>query len=365
VARQRTLGQITLEWIVGHLSGICPGELRGDGATPIFQIASLQNAAPGQIAFLANPKFKKHLKTTRASAVILRPEMAAEVPEGVALILTSTPYVYYARVAALLNPPKRLPAGVHPTATVESEIPASCHIGAGVWIGPGVTLGERVEIRAQTTVGEGVVIGADSVLHPRVSVYHGCQIGERVILHSGAVIGADGFGFAPDFSGERGEWVKIPQIGRVVIGNDVEIGANTSIDRGALEDTIIGDGCKLDNQIQIGHNCVIGAYTVMAGCVGVAGSARIGHHCAIGGAAMILGHLEIAPGTEISPGSMVMKSIPQPGKYTALYPLERHEDWIRNAAQLRRLKKLSERLDRLERARDGNAPGMSWGRDQA
>jgi UDP-3-O-[3-hydroxymyristoyl] glucosamine N-acyltransferase len=348
-AGRTTARQWTLAGIVGRLASICPGELRGDGATPIFQIAPLQNAAPGQIAFLANPKYKKHLKTTRASAVILHPEMVAEVPDGVALILTSSPYVYYARVAALLNPPRRLPAGAHPTAIIESEIPASCHIGPGVWIGPGVTLGERVEIRAHATVDEGAVIGADSVIHPHVSVYRGCRIGERAIIHSGAVIGADGFGFAPDFAGEQGEWVKIPQIGRVVIGNDVEIGANTSIDRGALEDTIIDDGCKLDNQIQIGHNCVIGAYTVIAGCVGVAGSARIGHHCAIGGAAMILGHLEIAPGTEISPGSMVMKSITQPGKYTAFYPLERHEDWVRNATQLRRLKKLSERLERLER----------------
>jgi UDP-3-O-[3-hydroxymyristoyl] glucosamine N-acyltransferase len=231
----------------------------------------------------------------------------------------------------------------------ESSLPASCHVGPGVWIGPGVTLGERAAILAHARVGAGTVIGADSVIHPGVSIYPGCRIGERAIIHSGAVIGADGFGFAPDFAGERGEWVKIPQIGRVLIGNDVEIGANTSIDRGALEDTIIGDGCKLDNQIQIGHNCVIGEYTVIAGCVGIAGSARVGHHCAIGGAAMILGHLEIAPHTEISPGSMVMKSISQGGeKYTALYPLERHASWLRNAAQLRHLEALAARVKALE-----------------
>ena len=345
---------LTLGKIVERLSNVCSGEVHGDGATPIRQIAPLQSAESGQIAFLANPKYKKHLRDTRASAVILHPNMAAELPAGMAAILTPMPYVYYARVAALLNPPARLAAGVHPTATVESEIPASCHIGAGAWVGAGVTLGERVEIRAHATIGAGVAIGADSVIHPHVSIYADCQIGERAILHSGAVIGADGFGFAPDFSAVSanngtGGWVKIPQIGRVIIGNDVEIGANTSIDRGALEDTVIGDGCKLDNQIQIGHNCVIGAYTVIAGCVGIAGSTHIGHHCALGGAAMILGHLEIAPGTEISPGSMVMKNITQPGKYTALYPLERHEHWLKNAAQLRHLEKLAARVEKLEK----------------
>jgi UDP-3-O-[3-hydroxymyristoyl] glucosamine N-acyltransferase len=347
------VGTLTLGEIVERLSDVCAGELRGEGATPIRQIAPLQSAESGQIAFLANPKYKKHLHNTRASAVIVHPNMAAELPEidgkRINAILTPKPYVYYARVAALLNPPVRLAAGVHATATVDSDIPASCHIGAGAWIGAGVTLGERVEIRAHATIGAGVSIGADSVIHSGVSIYADCCIGERAIIHSGAVIGADGFGFAPDFASDgAGEWVKIPQIGSVIIGNDVEIGANTSIDRGALEDTVIGDGCKLDNQIQIGHNCVIGAHTVIAGCVGIAGSTHIGHHCALGGAAMILGHLEIAAGTEISPGSMVMKNITQSGKYTALYPLERHEHWLRNAAQLRHLEKLAARVEKLE-----------------
>ncbi|MDR3157832.1 MAG: UDP-3-O-(3-hydroxymyristoyl)glucosamine N-acyltransferase [Zoogloeaceae bacterium] len=347
---------LTLAQIVQRLEAVCAGEVRGNGELPIHQVASLQNARPGEIAFLANPKYKKHLHGTRASAVILHPGMASALPLAVsgepalAAILTPKPYVYYARVAALLNPAARRAAGVHPSAVVESAVPPSCHIGPGVWIGPGVVLGEDVEILAHARIGANVVIGARSVVHPGVSIYHGCRIGRRAILHSGVVIGADGFGFAPDFDREQGEWVKIPQIGRVVIGDDVEIGANTSIDRGALEDTIIGDGVKLDNQIQIAHNCVIGGHTVIAGCVGIAGSARIGHHCAIGGAAMILGHLEIAPHTEISPGSMVMKSIPQGGeKYTALYPLERHADWLRNATQLRRLEALAQRVRALER----------------
>ncbi|MDR0735824.1 MAG: UDP-3-O-(3-hydroxymyristoyl)glucosamine N-acyltransferase [Zoogloeaceae bacterium] len=346
---------LTLTQIVRRLEAVCAGETRGNADVRIHQVASLQSARPGEIAFLANPKYRKRLRDTRASAVILHPGMASALPLAasgeplLAVILTANPYVYYARVAALLNPAARRTAGTHPSAIVESAVPLSCHIGPGVWIGSGVTLGENVEILAHAHIGADVVIGADSVIHPGVSIYPGCRIGQRAIIHSGAVIGADGFGFAPDFDREGGEWVKIPQVGRVVIGNNVEIGANTSIDRGALEDTVIGDGVKLDNQIQIAHNCVIGEHTVMAGCVGVAGSARIGHHCAIGGAAMILGHLEIAPHTEISPGSMVMKNITQSGeKYTALYPLERHADWLKNAAQLRSLEALARRVKALE-----------------
>ncbi|MDR2366205.1 MAG: UDP-3-O-(3-hydroxymyristoyl)glucosamine N-acyltransferase, partial [Zoogloeaceae bacterium] len=249
----RAASSLTLAQIVERLWAVCAGEMRGDADRVIHQVASLQGAQPGEIAFLANPKYRKHLCDTRASAVILHPDMASALPRAasgkpaLAAILTPAPYVYYARVAALLNPVAPRPAGTHPTAVTESVLPASCHIGPGVWIGPGVTLGERVAILAHARVSAGVAIGADSVIHPGVSIYSGCRVGARVIIHSGAVIGADGFGFAPDFAGERGEWVKIPQIGRVIIGNDVEIGANTSIDRGALEDTIIGDGCKLDN----------------------------------------------------------------------------------------------------------------------
>ncbi|WP_303784870.1 UDP-3-O-(3-hydroxymyristoyl)glucosamine N-acyltransferase [Azovibrio restrictus] len=329
----------TLAAIVDRLGG----ELRGDGSLPITQVGTLQGATAGQITFLANPKYRKHLAETRASAVILVPELAGEVPG--AAILTPKPYQYYARVAALLNPPVRAVAGIQPGAVCESTIPPSCHVGPGAHVGPGVVLGEGVEIRANAVIGAGVRIGAGSVVHPGAVIYPGCQVGERAIIHSGAVIGADGFGFARDTDG----WLKIPQVGRVVLGNDVEIGANTSIDRGALEDTVIGDGCKLDNQIQIGHNCIIGAHTVIAGCVGIAGSTRIGHHCAIGGAAMILGHLEIAPGTEISPGTMVMKSIPRGGKYTALYPLDTHDRWLQNAAQLKHLDRLARRVAELER----------------
>jgi UDP-3-O-[3-hydroxymyristoyl] glucosamine N-acyltransferase len=318
----------------------------GDAACVVYQVAPLEQAGTGHIAFLANPRYRAGLKVTRASAVILAHPMLTALPAGVSALVTANPYLCYARVAALLNPRVRKTPGVHPSATVETGvvIPPSCHIGANVWIGAGSKLGERVEVHANAMIAENVEIGADSVIYPGVSIYAGCRVGERAIIHSGAVIGADGFGFAPDFprqpdgegmQGEDGLWVKIPQVGAVVIGHDVEIGANTSIDRGALADTIIGDGVKLDNQIQVGHNCVIGAHAVIAGCVGIAGSAQIGHHVALGGAAMVLGHLSIAPHTEISPGSMVMTSIKEPGKYTALFPLLRHEAWRKLAARLR------------------------------
>jgi len=348
-AQDATSG-LSLAEIAARLAGVVPVEVAGDGACRVTQAGALDAAKSGQIAFLANPRYRSYLCNTRASAVILTPQMAAELPEGMAALLTPNPYLCYAHVVALLNPPARKTPGIHPAATIEAgaEIPASCHVGAGAWIGSGTVLGERVEIHANAMIGERVVIGAESVIYPGVSIYADCRIGARAIIHSGAVIGADGFGFAPE--GGEGRWIKIPQIGSVVIGDDVEIGANTSIDRGAIEDTIIGDGVKLDNQIQIAHNCVIGAHSVIAGCVGIAGSAKIGHHVALGGAAMILGHLAIAPHTEISPGSMVMKNIRESGKYTALYPLERHDDWLRNAALVRRLGEMADRLNALERA---------------
>jgi len=337
---------LTLAEIVASLGG----EIRGSPKTRVTRISPLSHATAGDIAFLTNPRYRQYLASTTASAIILSPALADAVPEHVAVVLTPTPYLYYAKVAMLLYPEKRMPPGVHPSATLESTVPASAAIGPGTRIAPNVSLGERVEIHANAVIGEGVVIGADSVIHANAVVYPGCQIGERAIIHSGAVIGADGFGFAPDFAPTGSDrWQKIPQVGRVRIGNDVEIGANTSIDRGALDDTVIEDGVKLDNQIQIGHNCIIEAHTIIAGCAGIAGSTRIGRHSAIGGAGMILGHLDIAPHTEISPGTMVMKSISQEGeKYTALYPLFRHRDWQHNAAQLKRLESLIQRVAALE-----------------
>ena len=319
------------------------GDVLGDAQIRVSQVATLASAGEGDIAFLANPKYRSQLAKTRATAVIVSPAAA----EGLAMprIVTANPYVYYARVAALLNPMDDGQPGVHASAVVASTLPASVSVGPNVSIGCGVSVGEGTIIHAGCVIGDGASIGEGCVLYPNVTIYHGCIVGARAVIHSGAVIGADGFGFAPD----NGQWVKIPQVGRVVIGDDVEIGANTSIDRGALDDTVVGNGVKLDNQIQIGHNCVIGDHCVIAGCVGIAGSTRIGKGCMLGGAAMILGHLEIADGTVISPGSMVMKSIAKAGKYTALFPLEEHDRWLHNAAQVRHLSRLAERVAELEK----------------
>lgn len=355
-AQSATAG-LSLAEIAARLAGVVPVEVVGDGACRVTKAGALEDAQPGQIAFLANPKYRTYLRKTRASAVILSPKMATELPSGMAALLTPNPYLCYAHVVALLNPPLRKPPGIHPAATVEAgaQIPASCHVGAGAWIGSGAMLGERVEIHANAMIGEQVAIGADSVVYPGVSIYAGCRIGARAIIHSGAVIGADGFGFAPE--GGEGRWIKIQQTGSVVVGDDVEIGANTTIDRGAIADTVIGDGVKIDNQIQIAHNCVIGEHSVIAGCAGIAGSARIGHHCAIGGGARIAGHLAIAPHTEISGGTAVTRSIREAGQYTAVYPLARHEDWLKNAALLRRLEQMSKRLSALEHGSvDGACP---------
>jgi UDP-3-O-[3-hydroxymyristoyl] glucosamine N-acyltransferase len=245
----------------------------------------------------------------------------------------------------MLSPQQAGISGIHPSAVIDSYVPASVAIGPNVTIGSSVTLGENVVIQAGCVISEGVSIGDGSFLHPNVTIYHGCSIGRRCILHSGAVIGADGFGFAP----EGQLWLKIPQIGRVLIGDDVEIGANTTVDRGALDDTVVGDGCKIDNLVHVGHNCRIGNNSVLAGCTGVAGSTVFGEHCIVGGAGMISGHLNIVAGTTISGGSTVMKSILKPGVYTSVLPIDTHEDWLRNASHIRRLSKLADRVSELEK----------------
>ncbi len=319
------------------------GDVLGDAQTRVFRVAALGSAGEGDIAFLSNPKFRSQLASCRASVVILRADAAADFSG--ARIVTANPYAYYARVATLLNPYAAGFGGIHSSAVLESEVPVSAAIGPHVSIGKNVTLGEGVVINAGCVIGDGAAIGDGSVLYPRVTVYHDCQIGQRCIVHAGAVIGADGFGFAPDGQ----DWVKIPQLGRVLVGNDVEIGANTTVDRGALDDTIIEDGCKLDNLVHIGHNCVIGKNSVMAGCAGIAGSTVFGEHCIVGGAGMISGHLNIAGGTTISGGSTLMKSIAKPGVYTSVFPIDTHEEWLRNASHLRRLSKLADRIADVEK----------------
>ena len=330
-----------LEDIVAELGG----ELLGDTGVRVYRLASLAHAVAGQISFVSNPRYLPQLAATRASAVILAPESrdATSLPR----IITDNPYAYFARLSSLMNPEPASVSGVHASAVIDqgAKLGRNCSIGAHVVIGNNTTLADNVVVEAGTVIGTGVSIGANTRIAANVVIYHDCIIGNHCVLSSGTVIGADGFGYAE----ENRQWVKIPQIGQVVIGDHVEIGANTTIDRGALDDTVIEQGVKLDNLIQIGHNCRIGAHTVIAGCVGIAGSARIGKHCKIGGAAMILGHLEIADDVTVSPGSMITRSLNKAGTYTALMPFQTHEDWLRTAANVRHLGDMAERIRKLER----------------
>ncbi|HEX7328453.1 MAG TPA: UDP-3-O-(3-hydroxymyristoyl)glucosamine N-acyltransferase [Casimicrobiaceae bacterium] len=330
-----------------ELGRLCGAAVEGDGATRIERVATLESAGPGDIAFLANPRYRSQLATTRAAAVIVG--AADATATALPRLVSADPYVTYAKVAGLLYPTAPQRPGRHPTAVIDpaATVAATATIGPFAVIGAGASIGERAAIGSRCTIGDGAVIGDDAVLDAGVTVYARCTIGPRSLVHSGAVIGADGFGLAPGPDG----WIKIPQIGRVVIGADVEIGANTTIDRGALGDTVIEDGVKLDNQIQIGHNCVIGARTAIAGCVGIAGSARIGRDCRIGGAAMISGHLEIAAGTVVSAATLVSESITAPGVYTGAFPALRHAEWKRVVAHVRHMRDVVARLRALERLR--------------
>jgi UDP-3-O-[3-hydroxymyristoyl] glucosamine N-acyltransferase len=305
-------GPFTLQQIAQRLGG----RVVGEPGILIRQVGSLEGATREQITFLSNSKLKAKLAETRAGAVIVAPEN--EKLTRLPRILADNPYAYFARVSQLFNPVVTQ-SGIHPSAV----------------IAPSAKLGRNVSLGAGCVVGEDVAIGDDSCLYPRVVLYPGCKIGARVVIHAGAVIGADGFGLAP----ENGRWVKIPQIGAVRIGDDVEIGANTTIDRGALDDTVIEEGVKLDNQVQVGHNVRIGAHSAVAGCVGIAGSARIGRHVTIGGAAMIHGHIEIVDHVHVSAGTLISRSLTKPGTYTGIYPFDEHDAWKRNAARLRRLAK--------------------------
>ena len=328
-----------------ELARLARATLVGDGATLIARVATLDNAAPGTIAFLANPRYRPQLRETRASAVIVAPD-AAELT-SLPKLVSPNPYATYARVARVLAGDDAVPPGAHPTAIIDpsADVAASAAIGAFATVGAGAALGEGVILGARVSIGAGASIGEHSRIHPNVVVYPRSVIGARAIVHAGAVIGADGFGMAE----EDGRWIKIPQMGRVVIGADVEIGANTTIDRGAIDDTVIGDDVKIDNQVQIGHNCVIGDHTAIAGCVGIAGSAHIGRSCQIGGAAMIAGHLSIADGAIISGGTFVFHSIDAPGVYTSLFPTLPHAQWKHVALHTRNLRELADRVRALER----------------
>jgi UDP-3-O-[3-hydroxymyristoyl] glucosamine N-acyltransferase len=336
---------------LGDLVERLGGQLIGDADVEILGIAPLSDANASHITFLSNPRFREQAAQTGAAALILSSADDAVIGATYAgaRIVVKNPYAYFAHAAqffAALNAPV-VPAGIHPTAYVDADasVSATAIIGPHVAIEAGAQVGEGCVIDAGCFIGRDAQVGANTHFYPRVTFLAECRIGERGIIHSGAVIGADGFGFA----NEGGNWIKIPQTGAVRIGNDVEIGANTSIDRGALADTVIEDGVKLDNQIQIGHNCHIGAHTAMAGCVGVAGSAVIGKHCTFGGAAMILGHLTIADNVHISSGSLVSRSIREPGQYTGIYPLAKNTQWEKSAVIVRNLPSMREKIRELEK----------------
>jgi UDP-3-O-[3-hydroxymyristoyl] glucosamine N-acyltransferase len=337
----------TLAEIVAALGG----ELRGAGDAPISRIATLETAGADAISFLANPRYRARLRDTGASCVIVSPELGDEARQRGACIVTPDPYLYFARLtqwwAARQRPARE--AGIHPSAVVDETacVAPTASIGAHAVVEAGAVVGDGAELMARAFVGRDAVVGADTRLGVGVVLGERCRIGARGIVHAGVVIGADGFGFAPS----EGRWVKIEQLGAVVIGDDVEIGANTCIDRGALEDTVLGDGVKLDNLIQIGHNVRVGNHTAMAGCVGVAGSATIGAYCTIGGGAVVLGHLQLADRVHISAASVVMRSIGQPGTYSGVFPIDENAAWEKNAATLRHLHQLRARLMALERDR--------------
>lgn len=320
------------------------GEVVGDGATLVHGIGTLSRATREQIAFLANPIYRAQLSTTQAGAVIVAPgdRELTELPRIIAL----NPYAYFARAAALFLPPSSAAPGKHPSAVIESSatVAKSAIIGAGAYVGQCAKIGERTIISPNVHIGSDAIIGADCVVYPNSVVYHHCEIGDRVIIHAGVVIGADGFGFAHDTD----RWIKVPQVGRVKIEDDVEIGANTTIDRGAIEDTIIETGVKLDNQIQIGHNVRVGAHTVMAGCSAVAGSTSIGRHCKIGGGVGIVGHVEICDGVTITARTLVTKSILQAGVFSGGLPHMGNREWLKTTAHIRRIEQLISRVEQLE-----------------
>jgi len=324
---------------LGAIVDALGGELHGDRAQAIRALSTLALAGPDALAFVANVRYRQQLAACRAACVIVGPELLDEALARGACIVAADPYVYYARLTQLWKRAAgSLPAaGVHASAVVD----------------PLAVVHPQASIGPLCVVEKGARIGAGTVLKSRVTVGEDCVVGERCILHAGVVIGADGFGFAPTESG----WEKIEQLGAVQIGNDVEIGANTCIDRGALADTVVEDGVKLDNLIQIGHNVLVGRHTAMAACVGVAGSATIGAHCTIGGAAVVLGHLELADRVNISAASVVTRSILRAGHYSGLFPIDDNSRWEKNAAALKRLHDLRTRVQALEkRTNRSNTP---------
>jgi UDP-3-O-[3-hydroxymyristoyl] glucosamine N-acyltransferase len=344
---------LRLAEIVEALAGTGRARLRGDPELPIKRLAPLETAGPRDLSFLSHPKYLAMLSQSAAGCVIVSPQMEEAAIRRGACIIADDPYHYFALVTQLWKRTHSPPAAalIHPSVFIDPTaiISSGVSVGAFCCIGPGARLGEGARIAEHCVIGRNAQVGAGSRLSARVTVGDDCRIGERCIVHSGVVIGADGFGFAP----HDGQWIKIEQLGAVQIGNDVEIGANTCIDRGALQDTILEDGVKLDNLVQIAHNVRVGKHTAMAGCAGVAGSATIGAHCTVGGGAIVLGHLQLVDHVHISAASVVTRSILKPGQYTGLFPIDDNHAWEKNAATLKQLHTLRERLKLVEKSLAG------------
>ena len=319
-------------------------ELQGDPEAEVSTVASLREAGPGSVSFLANPRYRRYLAETRAGAVVLDRASAAGCP--VPALIAANPYAAYARIAAELYPAASVLPGIHPSAVVDpaARVAADACIGPQAVVEAGAEIGPRAQVGPSSVVMRSARIGADTRLVARVTIYPDVVIGARCVLHAGAVIGADGFGFAPDHDG----FVKVPQVGSVRIGDDVEIGANTTVDRGAIEDTVLEEGVKLDNLVQVGHNVRIGAHTVVAGCAGISGSTTIGRRCMIGGAAGTVGHIEIGDDVVVSGLTMVTRSLKEPGMYSSGWPAVPADEWRRIVAHVRRLERLDRRVALLE-----------------
>lgn len=329
---------------LGDLAELVGAEVHGDPEQVITHVDTIQDAGQGAICFLANQKYRRYLTETKASAVILHADSLDECQTHALVI--DNPYLAYARIAAYMFPREINAGGVHASAVVSSE----ATISPDAWIGPQVTIEDGVEIAAGAQIGPGCVIcknsilGQDTCLVANVTICPDTQIGQRVLIHPGAVIGSDGFGLANN----KGQWEKVPQLGKVMIGNDVEIGANTTVDRGALRDTVIADGVKLDNQIQVAHNVQIGEHTAIAGCAGIAGSTTIGKYCSVGGGVGIAGHLEIGDNVHFSGQSLVTRSFKEPGYYSGNFPAMENGEWRKTIARIRRMDDMMKRLKALE-----------------
>ena len=338
-----------LQISVAEIAALVGGEPVGNTGLSLCRIGALATADGATVAFLSNPRYRAQLDASGAGCVLVHADLRDAVAQRPAAVLCADPYLAFAQLTqwwAARTRPAVVP-GVHRSAVVEegAHIHPTASVGALACIGAGAVVGEGAVVGAQALLGAGAQVGAFTRLMPRATLLDACRIGARGLVHAGAVIGADGFGFAPS----AGTWVKIEQLGAVVIGDDVEIGANTCIDRGALEDTVIEDGVKLDNLVQIGHNVRVGAHSAFAGCVGVAGSAKIGRHCTAGGGAIILGHLELVDHVHVTAATVITRSILKPGQYSGLFPFDDNASWEKNAATLRQLHSLRERLRALEK----------------